>query len=87
MHVLSGRCPAEGINRETGVGWGSWKFEVLRGAGTLHPQPRELVCYVGDGFGLAMSSSPWEGCWNGDEDVASPFRRTSNLKLQTFLPS
>ncbi len=25
------------------------------------------------GFGVAMSSSPWEWLWNGDEDVASPF--------------
>jgi hypothetical protein len=27
------------------------------------------------GFGAAMSSSPWEWLWNGDEDVASPFLR------------
>jgi hypothetical protein len=25
------------------------------------------------GFGAAMSSSPWEWLWNGDEDVATPF--------------
>ncbi len=25
------------------------------------------------GFGAAMSSSPWERLWNGDEDVATPF--------------
>jgi hypothetical protein len=25
------------------------------------------------GFGVAMSSSPWEWLWNGDEDVATPF--------------
>ncbi len=25
------------------------------------------------GFGAAMSSSPWEWFWNGDEDVATPF--------------
>jgi hypothetical protein len=25
------------------------------------------------GFGAAMSSSPWEWPWNGDEDVATPF--------------
>jgi hypothetical protein len=24
------------------------------------------------GFGAAMSSSPWEWLWNGDEDVATP---------------
>jgi hypothetical protein len=24
------------------------------------------------GFGVAMSSSPWEGLWKGDEDVATP---------------
>jgi hypothetical protein len=26
-----------------------------------------------NGFGAAMSSSPWEWVWNGDEDVATPF--------------
>ena len=25
-----------------------------------------------NGFGAAMSSSPWEGLWNGGEDVATP---------------
>jgi hypothetical protein len=25
-------------------------------------------------IGAAMSSSPWERLWNGDEDVAAPFR-------------
>ncbi len=25
------------------------------------------------GNGAAMSSSPWEWLWNGDEDVATPF--------------
>ena len=29
---------------------------------------------VGQGFGAAMSSSPGATLWNGDEDVAAPFR-------------
>jgi hypothetical protein len=29
---------------------------------------------TGNGYGAAMSSAPWEGLRNGDEDVASPFR-------------
>ena len=31
------------------------------------------MAIVGMAFGAAMSSSPWERFWNGDEDVATPF--------------
>jgi len=30
----------------------------------------DTIPYV-NGGGAAMSSSPWEGLWNGDEDVAT----------------
>ncbi len=46
------------------------------------------------GFGVAMSSSPWEWLWNGDEDVATPlhagavlweeFEAVAGLKLKTW---
>jgi hypothetical protein len=37
-----------------------------------------------------MSSSPWERLWNGDEDVATPFRmklETENFELTPAKPS
>ncbi len=45
-----------------------------RRRGCRHP-----VLRVGKGFGTATRTSPprssrWEGIWNGDEDVATPFR-------------
>jgi hypothetical protein len=33
-----------------------------------------------NGFGAAMSSSPWERVWNGDEDVATPFHAGGRLQ-------
>jgi hypothetical protein len=41
----------------------------------------------GNGFGVAMSSSPWERLWNGDEDVASPFRVGGSFKIHTSVGS
>jgi hypothetical protein len=32
------------------------------------------------GFGAAMSSSPWEWLWNGDEDVATPSHKGAGAR-------
>jgi hypothetical protein len=50
------------IRRVTGLGW-----DRRGGRAPVEKPP------YGKGFRAAMSSSPWEGLWNGDEDVAAPF--------------
>ena len=43
--------------------------KVRGGAGGVHLD----TAPIWKGFGAAMSSSPWERLWKGDEDVATPF--------------
>ncbi len=51
------------------VAWGLGRLGVGLGRKGAHLDTAPFW----KGFGAAMSSSPWEWLWNGDEDVASPF--------------
>jgi hypothetical protein len=58
--------PASGSGSGSKTKWSMWFKLDLE---LVHPD----TASKGNGFGAAMSSSPWEQLGNGDEDVASPF--------------
>jgi choline dehydrogenase-like flavoprotein len=52
--------------------------------------PQGAVCRCppfGNGTGAAMSSSPFERLWNGDEDVAIPFHTGAVSRCATKSPA
>jgi hypothetical protein len=80
--VLSSLVAAK--NRDsTDGGWAVRSFcRVWGWEGKGGPQMAEPFDTAprGNGIGAAMSSSPWERVWNGDEDVATPFHAGGSIQ-------